>query len=490
MPALWERIQNLWRDDLFNPQQVQTEVGQLAYPGISGEELLHQSDRERPQVALQREAYSDYEEPEDQVLQAARQAARYELKAEMRRHYPDTVRLSEERDITHEVTKDFGRFRNEHRGMDAIELLTAYRVEGRTVEQLKETDEEILTHELYTRYAAAHPGEDAIQLLETYRQEQVEQLRQEAFNEEYEASNVVWSSEWTSDDSGLYETRQVVEQRTDGYHGILEVSQGGGEPNESWSGPFDSIEKATKAASDLDYEWRSSEDDDEGEDEGEWGGTEDGELEIPVKSAEGMHESARNDQAFEERLRGEDRSAEQYAVQRRDLNGTANVNEPPEKLNAGGVTEIESEAQTQAVSQLAKDGENAEKVNADVAMPAPEEHKAAATIPEQFLAWAQAQEVKMEDPLVRAETQIARNVAAQMKDGATHIDLSEHYATGDQATADARHQRALARMAPLLRQAERNGYEFEAGKAIAHDFRPKEVLAIRHGYGMSAPAVG
>jgi hypothetical protein len=61
-------------------------------------------------------------------------------------------------------------------------------------------------------------------------------------------------SEWTSDDSGLHETRQVVEQRTDGYYGGLEVSERGGEPQESWSSRFDSIDAATKAAADLDDE--------------------------------------------------------------------------------------------------------------------------------------------------------------------------------------------------------------------------------------------
>ena len=79
----------------------------------------------------------------------------------------------------------------------------------------------------------------------------------------------------------------------------------------------------------------------------------------------------------------------------------------------------------------------------------------------------------------KAEALISRNIARQIREGATTIDLSQAYATNDQAMANRRHERALETLAPAIEEARKAGFNFEAGNAIAVQQKIQEVIAIR-----------
>ncbi len=78
----------------------------------------------------------------------------------------------------------------------------------------------------------------------------------------------------------------------------------------------------------------------------------------------------------------------------------------------------------------------------------------------------------------QAEAAIALNLANQLEAGAKTIDLSQRYATDDPAAAQARHQRALENLAPVLREAEKQTEKLSHGQAIAHG--KGEVLALQN----------
>ncbi len=80
-------------------------------------------------------------------------------------------------------------------------------------------------------------------------------------------------------------------------------------------------------------------------------------------------------------------------------------------------------------------------------------------------------------PYLRAETAIALNLANQLEAGAKTIDLSQRYATDDPAAAQARHERALENLAPVLREAEKQTDRLQHGQALAHG--KGEVLAVQ-----------
>ncbi len=85
---------------------------------------------------------------------------------------------------------------------------------------------------------------------------------------------------------------------------------------------------------------------------------------------------------------------------------------------------------------------------------------------------------------VSAEAAIAANLANQLEAGATKIDLSQRYATDDQAKAQARHEAALQNLAPVLREAEKQTEKLSHGQAIAHG--RGEVLAVQQlNWGLS-----
>jgi hypothetical protein len=81
----------------------------------------------------------------------------------------------------------------------------------------------------------------------------------------------------------------------------------------------------------------------------------------------------------------------------------------------------------------------------------------------------------------KAETLISQNIARQIREGATTINLSQAYATNDQALASRRHERALEILAPAIEEARKAGFNFEAGNAIAVQQKVQEVIAIRQG---------
>jgi hypothetical protein len=83
-------------------------------------------------------------------------------------------------------------------------------------------------------------------------------------------------------------------------------------------------------------------------------------------------------------------------------------------------------------------------------------------------------------PYVNAEAAIAQNFRAQITSGRKTIDLSQRYATDDQSAAQARHERALDNLRPLIRETARMaGYKVMRGAAIADGLRQREVLALR-----------
>jgi hypothetical protein len=85
-------------------------------------------------------------------------------------------------------------------------------------------------------------------------------------------------------------------------------------------------------------------------------------------------------------------------------------------------------------------------------------------------------------PYVNAEAAIAQNFLTQLTSGRKTIDLSQRYATDDQSAAQARHEKALENLRPLIREAARmEGYKVVRGAAIADGLRQSEVLALRHG---------
>jgi hypothetical protein len=81
-------------------------------------------------------------------------------------------------------------------------------------------------------------------------------------------------------------------------------------------------------------------------------------------------------------------------------------------------------------------------------------------------------------PYLRAETAIALNLANQLEAGAKTIDLSQRYATDDPVAAQARHQKALENLAPVLREAEKQTDRLQHGQALAHG--KGEVLALQN----------
>ena len=85
---------------------------------------------------------------------------------------------------------------------------------------------------------------------------------------------------------------------------------------------------------------------------------------------------------------------------------------------------------------------------------------------------------------ISAEAAIAANLANQMEAGAKKIDLSQRYATDDQAKAQDRHEEALQNLAPVLREAEKQTEKLSHGQAIAHG--KGEVLAVQQlNWGLS-----
>lgn len=78
---------------------------------------------------------------------------------------------------------------------------------------------------------------------------------------------------------------------------------------------------------------------------------------------------------------------------------------------------------------------------------------------------------------VSAEAAISTNLANQIEAGVKTIDLSQHYATDDPAKAQERHQKALENLAPVLREAEKQGQALSYGQGIAHG--KGEVLALQ-----------
>ena len=84
-------------------------------------------------------------------------------------------------------------------------------------------------------------------------------------------------------------------------------------------------------------------------------------------------------------------------------------------------------------------------------------------------------------PYVNAEAAIAQNFLAQLTSGRKTIDLSQRYATDDQSLAQARHEKALENLRPLIRETARmDGYKVLRGAAIADGLTQREVLAVRH----------
>lgn len=82
-----------------------------------------------------------------------------------------------------------------------------------------------------------------------------------------------------------------------------------------------------------------------------------------------------------------------------------------------------------------------------------------------------------------AEQQIAFRLAQHIDDGSKRIDLSQRYLTSDPDAATARHEKALERLDPFLREARTLGLTVERGQAIAVAAKHVETLAIATGIG-------
>jgi hypothetical protein len=92
-------------------------------------------------------------------------------------------------------------------------------------------------------------------------------------------------------------------------------------------------------------------------------------------------------------------------------------------------------------------------------------------------------------PYVNAEAAIAESFRQQLASGSKNINLSQRYATEDQALAQERHERALENLMPLIREtAGLEGYSVQRGAAIAEGLVQREVPAIsqRHGQSVSS----
>jgi hypothetical protein len=92
-------------------------------------------------------------------------------------------------------------------------------------------------------------------------------------------------------------------------------------------------------------------------------------------------------------------------------------------------------------------------------------------------------------PYVNAEAAIAESFRQQLASGSQNINLSQRYATEDQALAQERHERALENLMPLIREtAGLEGYSVQRGAAIAEGLVQREVPAIsqRHGQSVSS----
>jgi len=91
-------------------------------------------------------------------------------------------------------------------------------------------------------------------------------------------------------------------------------------------------------------------------------------------------------------------------------------------------------------------------------------------------------------PYVNAEAAIAESFRQQLTSGSKTINLSQRYATDDQAAAQARHEIALQNLQPLMEQtAQLAGYKVDRGAAIAEGLKQREVPAIvqQQRYSMS-----
>jgi hypothetical protein len=92
-------------------------------------------------------------------------------------------------------------------------------------------------------------------------------------------------------------------------------------------------------------------------------------------------------------------------------------------------------------------------------------------------------------PYVNAEAAIAESFRQQLASGSKKINLSQRYATEDQALAQERHEQALENLMPLIREtAGLEGYIVLRGAAIAEGLVQREVPAIsqRHGQSVSS----
>lgn len=66
-----------------------------------------------------------------------------------------------------------------------------------------------------------------------------------------------------------------------------------------------------------------------------------------------------------------------------------------------------------------------------------------------------------------AERQLAFRLADHVNSQVHQIDLSQRYQTEDHAVAQARHERAIERLKPLIDKATRLGYSVNQGEAVA-----------------------
>ena len=89
-------------------------------------------------------------------------------------------------------------------------------------------------------------------------------------------------------------------------------------------------------------------------------------------------------------------------------------------------------------------------------------------------------------PYVNAEAAIAESFRQQLASGSRNINLSQRYATEDQALAQERHKRALENLMPLICEtAGLEGYSVQRGAAIAEGLVQREVPAISQRHGQS-----
>jgi len=89
-------------------------------------------------------------------------------------------------------------------------------------------------------------------------------------------------------------------------------------------------------------------------------------------------------------------------------------------------------------------------------------------------------------PYVNAEAAIAESFRQQLSSGSKIINLSQRYATDDQTAAQARHEKALENLKPLIEQTSQlAGYKVERGTAIAEGLNQREVPAISQQYSYS-----